>query len=120
MKSKSFSLKTVVSHFLILVTILFLSACKKDKLSIEQEKRFSEVGFKPNPSNPYDGGWGLTLKPDGVADIAPGGDIIYRGTYKISGKNLKVSTDQMKFNFEILSETEIKEKEYGTLLRLNP
>ncbi|RYF73277.1 MAG: carboxypeptidase-like regulatory domain-containing protein, partial [Cytophagaceae bacterium] len=40
-----------------------------------------------------------------------------QGTYKINGKNLKVSTDQMKFDFEILSDTEIKEKQYGTILR---
>ncbi|RZK21443.1 MAG: hypothetical protein EOO86_01015 [Pedobacter sp.] len=120
MKPKSTSLKTAVYSSFIVAIILFLSACKKDKLSIDQEKRFSEVGFKFDPSFPYNGGWGLTLKPDGVADIAPGGDIYYRGTYKISGKSLTVTSDQNKFKFEILSETEIKEKQYGVVLRLNP
>ena len=118
MKSKSTSLKTAVFPVLIAAIILFLSACKKDKLSIDEEKRFSEVGFKFDPSFPYNGGWGLTLKPDGVAEIVPGGDIYYRGTYKISGKNLTVTTDQTKFKFEILSETEIKDTQYGTVLRL--
>ena len=118
MKSKSTSFKTLVCSILIVTLILFLSACKKDKLSIDEEKRFSEVGFKFDPSFPYNGGWGLTLKPDGAAEVAPGGDIYYRGTYKISGKTLTVTTDQTKFKFEILSETEIKETQYGAILRL--
>ncbi|WP_231426028.1 hypothetical protein [Pedobacter sp. Leaf250] len=120
MKSKFISLKTFASVISIVTLLTFFSACKKDQLSIDGEKQFSEVGHKADPLNPFDGGWGLTLKPDGVADITPGGDIVYRGTYKISGKNLSVTTDQVKFKFEILSQTEIKEKQYGTLLRLNP
>lgn len=120
MKPKFFSITILPIAAFILTLSIFFCGCKKDQLTINEEKRFAEVGFKPDPSNPYDGGWGVTLKPDGVVDIAPGGDIIYRGTYKISGKNLKISTDQMKFNFEILSDTEIKEKQYGTILRLIP
>ncbi|WP_316806713.1 hypothetical protein [Pedobacter agri] len=120
MKSKIISLKQITSSIFIISFLLVLSACKKDQLTIDQEKRFSEVDFKFDPSFPFNGGWGLTLKPDGVAEVIPGGDIYYRGTYKISGKNITVSTDQTKFKFEILSDTEIKEKQYGTRLRLEP
>lgn len=60
----------------------------------------------------------LTLNPDGTADITPGGDIRYRGTYKINGSTIKVKTEENSYSFEIISEIEIKSKEFGTLLRL--
>lgn len=105
---------------LFLMLILSIAACKKDEIIVNQEKRFTEVDFQSNQSNPYNGGWALTLLPGGLADIAPGGDVIYRGTYKINGKNITVKTDQFTFKFDIRSETEIKEKKYGIILRLNP
>ncbi|MDN3588686.1 hypothetical protein QWY86_18535 [Pedobacter aquatilis] len=120
MKSKSIILKTAIFNISLIVIILLMNSCKKEQLKIDQEKKFSQVDFKFDPTFPYDGGWGLTLKPNGVADIIPGGDIYYRGNYKISGKNLTVTTDHTTFKFDILSETEIKEKQYGTILRLNP
>lgn len=98
--------------------ILLTTACKKDKLIVNEEKEYSQVGHVAG--NAYDGGWVLTLRPDGVADVLPGGDIVYRGTYKINGAVIKVKTEQNSgsYTFEIISETEIKEKESGTLLRL--
>lgn len=68
--------------------------------------------------NPFDGGWELTLHPDGVADIVPGGDIQYRGTYKVNGSKIKVVTPQNSgsYTFTIISETEIREKSSGVTL----
>ncbi len=107
---------------LLLFGLLFILAtgftsCKKDKLVIDGEKAFYQKDFVL--SNPIMGGWSLNLRPDGSADVIPAGDIIYRGTYKIKGKSLNVVTNQAgDFNFKIISETEIKEKKYGTILIL--
>jgi hypothetical protein len=109
------------NYLLIVVffSILISTGCKKDQLIVNEEKSYSQVDHVA--TNAYDGGWGLTLRPDGIADVAPGGDIVYRGTYKINGSKIKVKTEQNagSYTFEIISETEIREKEYGTLLRLN-
>lgn len=105
---------------ILLLTLLlsvFMSGCKKDALNVETEKHFIQEDFKVSPSNPEMGGWRLFLQPDGRADIVPGGDIAYRGTYKVRGKKLTVDTDGKVFEFEILSETRIKEKQYGIVLR---
>jgi len=98
--------------------ILITNGCKKDLLIVNEEKEYLQVNHVPN--NAYDGGWSLTLRPNGVADVLPGGDIVYRGTYKINGSKIKVKTEQNSgsYTFEIISETEIKEKEFGTLLKL--
>lgn len=105
--------------FMLAAVIVFFSSCKKDKLMVNEEKEFVQVGHKP--TNSYDGGWQLTLRPDGIADVLPGGDIVFRGTYKINGSRIKVKTEQNQaaYTFDILSETDIKEKEFGTVLRLN-
>lgn len=99
--------------------ILMTTGCKKDQLVVNEQKHYSQVDHVPG--NAYDGGWELTLQPGGIAEVLPGGDIVYRGTYKINGSRIKVKTEQdsNSYTFEIISETEIKEKEYGTLLRLN-
>ena len=102
----------------ILFMLLFTtSSCKKDKLVVNQEKQYAQSNFTPSE---YNGGWMLTLKPDGVAEVLPTGDIYYRGTYKINGSKISVKTQQNSgsYNFEIISDTEIKEKEFGVLLKL--
>lgn len=114
MKHKLNPFLTIILLLLIITAI----GCKKDKLEVNEVKEYSQVDHVP--SNAYDCGWSLTLQPDGTAEIVPSGDIIYRGTYKINGSKIKVRTiqDSGSYIFEIISETEIKEKEYGTLLRL--
>ena len=89
MKSKFFSITILPIAAFILTLSIFFCGCKKDQLTINEEKRFAEMGFKPDPSNPYDGGWGVTLKPDGVVDIAPGGDIIYRERIRLAAKTCR-------------------------------
>lgn len=112
------------THFLsvfFFISILTLAmGCKKDQLIVNKEKVYAEARTETTSNNPYMGGWRLTLQPDGVADVLPSGDIVYRGTYKINGSTIKVKTEQNsgEYTFEIISETEIKEKQFGTVLRL--
>lgn len=100
------------------MSLFILAGCKKDQLTIDQTKEYREVGHVPMDA--YDGGWRLTLQPDGVADVNPGGDIVYRGTYKINGSRIKVETpqDAGSYTFEIISETEIRERKSGVMLEL--
>lgn len=98
--------------------LTFITSCKKDKLIVDSEKTFLEVDHVL--SNRFDNGWNLILKPDGVADIIPGGDIIYRGTYKIIGRTIKLDSpqDAKTYTFKIISKKEIKESEFGVIMRL--
>jgi len=107
-----------VPAFICISLLTLAIGCKKDQLVVNEEKEYSQIDHVP--SNAYDGGWGLTLQPDGVADVIPGGDIYYRGTYKINGATIKVETPQNSgsYTFKIISESEIKEKQYGIILRL--
>lgn len=105
--------------FFALITIAAVG-CKKDKITVDEEKSFVQVDPPRTVNNTLEGGsMHVTLKPDGVAEINPGGDILYRGTYKIKGDQLKIKVSDFKddFEFKILSETDIKEKESGVVLR---
>ncbi|MFD2286917.1 hypothetical protein GJU39_09215 [Pedobacter petrophilus] len=119
MKFNLTSTKAFIGPVVVITLILFLFSCKKDQLIVDQDKNYVQVDFKSDQNNPFLGGWGLKLSPDGTADVVPSGDIYYRGTYKINGETITVKTDQETFKFEILSETDIKEKKYGTLMRLS-
>lgn len=112
------AIKALICRAVALTLILFLYACKKDQLIVDQDKHFISTDHKVDINNPFDGGWGLKLSSDGDSQLTPSGDIYYVGTYKINGKNITVKTDQQTFKLEILSETEIKEKKYGINLRL--
>src|SRR5690606_16902188 len=103
---------------LLVAFILLATGCKKDKIEVDVVKEYKEVGHVPTDA--YDGGWSLILKPNGVADLNPGGDIVYRGSYKINGAKIKVQTTQnsASYTFEIISETQIREKKYGAILEL--
>lgn len=109
---------TSVIPVLLIISCFFLNACKKDQLTIEQEKEFIQVDWKRTSNDVFDNPFTLNLQPNGIADILPYGDIVWRGTYKISGSSLKVVADNQTYKFEIISETEIKLKESGLLLRL--
>ncbi len=95
--------------YLFIVAFLFIlttAGCKKDKLEVNEVKEYREVDHVP--TNAYDGGWGLTLQPDGVADVNPGGDIVYRGTYKINGSKIKVKTQQDAGSYTLKSFLKLK------------
>ena len=65
------------------------------------------------------GGMRLTLEPDGTASINPGGDIVFRATYNISGNKISVQVQQTntKYKFTIISDEEIS-NENGVILKL--
>ncbi len=85
--------------------IFSLQACKDalevnvEKTFMEQGKTSSEIGF---------GGIILTLYPGGRADILYGGDIVYRGTYKIKGSKLEVKEEGNVTKFKVISDTELR------------
>jgi hypothetical protein len=99
---------------MILLLICGLTACKKEPIT--EKKGLVYIDQKAIGST-Y-GGWSITLLPDFKAEIVPGGDIVYRATYKIKGSlktkgsmlsitidNANTSTDT--FKFIIVSETEL-------------
>jgi hypothetical protein len=112
-------LKASCLPMVLFLFILTTTSCKKDKLEVNEVKEYREVGFVP--TDPYFGGWTLTLKTDGVAEVNPGGDIRYGGTYKINGSKIKVKTEQNSgsYTFEIISESKIREQSSGVTLGLN-
>lgn len=104
--------------YLFLAIALCTTACKKDQLRVDTEQTFIQDNFKFDTSSPYFGPWVVTLQPNKQVEIVPGGDIRYRGKYKVNGNKLKIETDEVSYEFEILSENQIKEKQYGTTLSL--
>jgi hypothetical protein len=103
---------------LLLAISVFLTACKKDKIEVDKEKVFLQVDVPKDTAPGYVSSWAVTLKPDKTAEVIPGGDIVYGGNYEIKGSSLNIKTDQVNFDFDILSATEIKDKKYGVVLRL--
>ena len=103
---------------LTLMMFISLNACKKDALKVDTEKRYVGETSAP-PTDLAGGAMSLVLKPGGVADINPGGDIVYRGSYDISGKKItvKIPDLEMKFRFTIITDQEL-EAESGEKLRL--
>lgn len=103
---------------LMLIMLISLSACKKDALKVDTEKRYVQKSNAP-ATDLAGGGMTLVLKPDGVADFVPGGDIAYRGTYDISGKKITVKIPDLdkKYRFTIISDQEL-EAEDGEKLNL--
>jgi len=94
---------------MLFLTLISFSACKKDAIKIDTEKRYTQE--KSVPATDLAGGaMTLVLKPDGMADFNPGGDIVYRGNYDISGKKItvKIPDLDMKYKFTIISEQELQ------------
>lgn len=110
-------LKATCLPFVLFLFILASTGCKKDKLEVKEVKEYLEIR-QVAAGDLAGGAMHLTLKPDGNADITPGGDISYRGAYRINGSTIKVKTEEDSYSFEIISETEIKSKEFGTILNL--
>lgn len=117
------SMTLKLGKFRCLPIMLFLfvlptTGCKKDNLEVNEVKEYRVVGHVPMDA--YDGGWALTLKLDSAAEVNPGGDIRYGGTYKINGSKIKVKTEQNSgsYTFEIISESEIRVQSRGVTLGL--
>ncbi len=102
----------------ILSLLILFVGCKKDALTIESEKLYIQEIAVP-ATNPFAGPMSLSLKPGEIGDFSPGGDIMYRVTYNISGKNItfKVADLNRKYKFTIISEKELR-AENGEILLL--
>lgn len=112
--------------FLLTAIALCSQSCKKDelkykkvesgKIEINQIKQFRQI--EPIALHPQLN-WYLVLRVDGSADIAPGMDTMEKSTYQINGNILTVKTNrQVAYEFEILSETDVKLKGVdGIILR---
>lgn len=94
----------------MLLTALLFSACQKDAIKIDTEKSFYQERTTPIKDPMLDGGFSLTLKPNGKAAINPGGDIVWSATYDISGKTITVKVFELdeKFKFTIISDEELR------------
>lgn len=103
---------------ILLLMALCFGACKKDALKVDTEKTYVQPRTSPATSL-EDGGFWLTLKPGGKADILPGGDIVWRATYDISGTKItvKIAETDQKFKFTIISDDELRGP-YGEVLKL--
>lgn len=103
----------------MLFVLLSLTACKKDAITVDQEKVFVQSNAS-KPTDPILGtSMNLTLKPGGKANILPGGDIVYQATYKIKGDKIEVKAEMInqKFKFTVISESELH-GEHGEILTL--
>jgi hypothetical protein len=102
----------------LLVAVLCLNACKKAALEVKAEKRYAQALTTP-ATDLAGGGMTLTLKPGGTAGINSGGDIVWSGTYNISGKKITVKVPDMNttYKFTVISDEEIH-GEHGEILKL--
>jgi hypothetical protein len=105
--------------FLILGIVSCLMACKKDALKIKEDKEYIQINAREPVSAYENSAIYLTLKPNGKADVLPGGDIVYRASYKIKGKKIKVEIADisLRLTFTIVSPSELH-GEHGEVLML--
>ncbi len=108
----------MMSFCFLLVLTLGMGACKKDGMVIRQEKEFIQVLNQPVTSL-GDGGMNLILKPDGMANFSPGGDILWSATYTINRNKITVKVPQLNtsYTFNIISDEEIQSNS-GIVLKL--
>jgi hypothetical protein len=101
------TIKIKLSYVFLLSMIVLLTACKKDAMEVKEEKRFVQVNAAP--SDPMFGGVSLTLRPNGVGTINPGGDIVWPASYKIRGNKLSMKVQEInsEFKFTIVSSEEL-------------
>lgn len=105
---------TTVSKVIILLTVLLsFGACRKDAISVKNEKHYTER---------VTNGMSLLLKPNGSAELIEGGDMVSKGNYKIKGNKLTLrsSNQSSDFNFTIISEQEIQSETGNRLILLQP
>ncbi|WPR74793.1 hypothetical protein [Algoriphagus sp. NG3] len=87
-----------------LVGFIFFSCDKLDEPDLLGTYSFIPEGCDPEANPEYNCGSFITLSADGVADVLPSGDIIYRTSYKIRGEKIIVAKadeiiDQLVFSY---------------------
>lgn len=115
---KTTLLKNFILLFILSIATSSLTSCKKDQIVVDKQQTFMQDNYVNGSGSIYSNPYRLTLEKNGVSDFLPGGDIVWRGTYKINGSKIKVTTDNEVFEFTILSPKKIKEKKYGVELTL--
>jgi hypothetical protein len=111
------TIKIKLSYVFLMLMIL-LAGCKKDAMEVKVEKRFAQVNAAVS-TDPRFGGVTLTLSPNGIASINPGGDIMWSATYKIRGNTLTIKVQEIdsEFRFTIVSDQELSGSN-GEVLKL--
>lgn len=108
--------------YLMLFILLSLGACKKDALAVDEEKSYLQTNASATTDPMFPAPIRLTLKPNGIASIAPSGsDIVYSATYKMNGDKITVTVndfENMKFKFTVISDLELH-GENGEILKLD-
>lgn len=111
---------TIRNLICLLLIALSFTACKKDALQVNEEKRYEQVNAQPATDPMFGTAVTLILRPNGQGYINPGGDIVWPATYKISGKKITVTMEesQRKYRFDIISDEELHGTD-GEILKLS-
>ena len=96
---------------ILLSALICFASCKKDALVVKKEKNYQQINAGPETEYEISPSISLTLWPNGQASIRPGGDIYYKSTYKIKGKEITVEITSpnppLTSYFTIISDTEL-------------
>lgn len=103
---------------LSLLGIIFFSCEKLDEPEILGTYSYIPEGCDPGANPELSCASTLTLSPEGVADILPTGDIVYRTTFKIRGEKIIVAkADEVidQFVFRYIDNSTLKNERDGAL-----
>ncbi len=106
-------MKKIILFSLIIIGIY---ACKKDKITVNENKTFEEINVSPSSDPMYSNAMIVLLTPNGTGGLSFGSDAIMPATYKITGKTLKIYQNNKTYKLHIISESELQYQ--GKILRL--
>ncbi|MEB2783175.1 hypothetical protein [Algoriphagus persicinus] len=103
---------------LSLLGLIFFSCEKLDEPEILGTYSYIPEGCIPGDNPDLNCSSFITLSADGVADVLPSGDIVYRTTYKIRGEKIIVAKadeviDQLIFRY--VDSSTLRNERDGTL-----
>lgn len=103
---------------LSLLGVFFFSCEKLDEPEILGTYTYIPEGCNPGADPEFDCSSTLTLSPNGVADLLPSGDIIYRTSFKIRGEKIIVAkADEVidQYVFRYIDNSTLKNERDGAL-----
>ncbi|RAI95221.1 hypothetical protein [Algoriphagus yeomjeoni] len=106
------------SLLIAVIAVIFFSCEKIDEPEILGTYTYIPEGCDPEANPEFGCASTLTLSPDGVADILPSGDIIFRTTFKIRGEKIIVAkADEVidQFVFRYIDNSTLKNERDGGL-----
>ncbi|SFT75651.1 hypothetical protein SAMN04489724_2048 [Algoriphagus locisalis] len=101
-----------------LLGIIFFSCEKLDEPDLLGTYTYIPEGCDPGANPELGCASTLTLSPDGVADILPSGDIMYRTTFKVRGEKIIVAkADEVidQYVFRYVDNSTLKNERDGAL-----